>query len=95
MTSRSDAKGLKVGALGLISSIVIGVASTAPAYSLAAYVSPAYFLGKTLNRDTRVVVAEDPSLAGGLRLPDSAEPRIVVPEPDRPSPQCAVRELAW
>jgi amino acid transporter len=30
------AKGLKPGALGLISSIVIGVASTAPAYSLAA-----------------------------------------------------------
>ena len=29
-------KGLKGGALGLISSIVIGVASTAPAYSLAA-----------------------------------------------------------
>lgn len=29
-------KGLKVGALGLISSLVIGVASTAPAYSLAA-----------------------------------------------------------
>src|ERR1700739_1858400 len=29
-------KGLKTGALGLISSIVMGVASTAPAYSLAA-----------------------------------------------------------
>ncbi|HEY0871802.1 MAG TPA: hypothetical protein VGD55_15490, partial [Acidothermaceae bacterium] len=29
-------KGLKGGALGLVSSIVIGVASTAPAYSLAA-----------------------------------------------------------
>ncbi len=29
-------KGLKTGALGLISSTVIGVASTAPAYSLAA-----------------------------------------------------------
>src|SRR6195952_5272463 len=29
-------KGLKKGALGLVSSIVIGVASTAPAYSLAA-----------------------------------------------------------
>ena len=31
-----DCKGLKDGSLGLISSIVIGVASTAPAYSLAA-----------------------------------------------------------
>ena len=29
-------KGLKSGALGLISSIVVGIASTAPAYSLAA-----------------------------------------------------------
>src|SRR5690242_21926939 len=29
-------KGLKPGALGLVSSVVIGVASTAPAYSLAA-----------------------------------------------------------
>src|ERR1700752_4008377 len=29
-------KGLKTGALGLISTIVMGVASTAPAYSLAA-----------------------------------------------------------
>ena len=33
---QAPAKGLKTGALGLISSIVIGVASTAPAYSLAA-----------------------------------------------------------
>ena len=29
-------KGLKLGAIGLLSSIVIGVASTAPGYSLAA-----------------------------------------------------------
>ena len=29
-------KGLKTGALGMMSSVVIGVASTAPAYSLAA-----------------------------------------------------------
>ena len=36
--SNSDdgGKGLKSGALGLVSSVVIGVASTAPAYSLAA-----------------------------------------------------------
>jgi len=31
-----DSKGLRPGALGLISSVVVGVASTAPAYSLAA-----------------------------------------------------------
>jgi amino acid transporter len=35
-TEESRDKGLKTGALGLASSIVIGVASTAPAYSLAA-----------------------------------------------------------
>lgn len=35
-TSDVDSKGLKGGSLGLISSVVIGVASTAPAYSLAA-----------------------------------------------------------
>ncbi|HLJ08777.1 MAG TPA: APC family permease, partial [Acidimicrobiia bacterium] len=35
LAERAD-KGLKVGALGLISSTVVGVASTAPAYSLAA-----------------------------------------------------------
>ncbi len=36
MASRQGGKGLKTGALGLVSSLVIGVASTAPAYSLAA-----------------------------------------------------------
>src|ERR1700709_780326 len=34
--SEQESKGLKGGALGLVSSVVIGVASTAPAYSLAA-----------------------------------------------------------
>ena len=34
--NRAQEKGLKTGALGLISSTVIGIASTAPAYSLAA-----------------------------------------------------------
>jgi amino acid transporter len=34
--SSDDGKGLKTGALGLASSVVVGVASTAPAYSLAA-----------------------------------------------------------
>src|ERR1700761_867293 len=32
----TESKGLKSGALGLVSSVVVGVASTAPAYSLAA-----------------------------------------------------------
>ncbi|WP_374008452.1 APC family permease [Leifsonia sp. LS-T14] len=35
-SDRSQDKGLKGGALGLLSSVVVGVASTAPAYSLAA-----------------------------------------------------------
>src|SRR6202453_2925496 len=35
-TEQSQDKGLKSGALGLVSSVVMGVASTAPAYSLAA-----------------------------------------------------------
>ncbi|MBN9193236.1 APC family permease [Microbacterium sp.] len=35
-TQDVDSKGLKGGALGLVSSVVVGVASTAPAYSLAA-----------------------------------------------------------
>ena len=35
-TEQSTDKGLKTGALGLVSSVVMGVASTAPAYSLAA-----------------------------------------------------------
>ena len=34
--ARPGEKGLKTGALGFISSVVIGVASTAPGYSLAA-----------------------------------------------------------
>ncbi|MEO7058339.1 MAG: APC family permease [Lapillicoccus sp.] len=34
--STTEGKGLKAGALGLVGSIVVGVASTAPAYSLAA-----------------------------------------------------------
>ena len=33
MTGEVDSKGLKGGALGLVSSIVVGMASTAPAYS--------------------------------------------------------------
>ena len=35
-TTDVESKGLKGGALGLVSSIVVGMASTAPAYSLAA-----------------------------------------------------------
>jgi amino acid transporter len=46
-------KGLKTGALGLVSSIVIGVASTAPAYSLAATLG---FIVALVGRQTPIVV---------------------------------------
>jgi amino acid transporter len=41
-------KGLRIGALGLVSSVVVGVASTAPAYSLAASLG---FVVATTNGD--------------------------------------------
>lgn len=44
----SEDKGLKTGALGLVSSVVIGMASTAPAYSLAASLG---FVVATTNGD--------------------------------------------
>ncbi|SDT15121.1 APC family permease [Microterricola viridarii] len=53
--SAVDSKGLKGGALGLVSSVVIGVASTAPAYSLAASVG--------------FIVASGGSLLAGTKAP--------------------------
>ncbi len=50
-----DSKGLKGGALGLVSSVVVGMASTAPAYSLAA----------TLG----LIVASGGSLLAGVKAP--------------------------
>lgn len=50
-----DSKGLKGGALGLVSSVVIGVSSTAPAYSLAASVG--------------FIVASGGSLLAGTKAP--------------------------
>jgi amino acid transporter len=46
-------KGLKLGALGLISSIVIGVASTAPGYSLAATVG---YIGQEVGTKGPIIV---------------------------------------
>ena len=43
-----ESKGLKAGALGLVSSVVVGMASTAPAYSLAASLG---FVVATTNGD--------------------------------------------
>ena len=52
-TAVAEEKGLKTGALGLVSSIVIGMASTAPAYSLAASLG---FVVATTNGDSIVGV---------------------------------------
>ncbi|MBI3693126.1 MAG: APC family permease, partial [Mycolicibacterium aromaticivorans] len=54
-SSTVESKGLKGGALGLVSSIVVGMASTAPAYSLAA----------TLG----LIVASGGALLAGVKAP--------------------------
>lgn len=54
----TEEKGLKSGALGLVSSIVIGMASTAPAYSLAASLG---FVVATTNGDG-IVGVKAPSI---------------------------------
>jgi len=54
----AEEKGLKTGALGLISSVVIGMASTAPAYSLAASLG---FVVATTNGDG-IVGVKAPSI---------------------------------
>ncbi len=54
-SSSVDSKGLKGGALGLVSSIVVGMASTAPAYSLAASLG--------------LIVASGGALLAGVKAP--------------------------
>ena len=54
-SSTVDSKGLKGGALGLVSSIVVGMASTAPAYSLAASLG--------------LIVASGGALLAGVKAP--------------------------
>ena len=54
-TGTVDSKGLKGGALGLVSSIVVGMASTAPAYSLAASLG--------------LIVASGGALLAGVKAP--------------------------
>ena len=46
-------KGLKTGALGFVSSVVIGVASTAPGYSLAATLGFVVAVGGSASRRPR------------------------------------------
>ncbi len=54
----AESKGLKTGALGLVSSVVVGMASTAPAYSLAASLG---FVVATTNGDG-IVGVKAPSI---------------------------------
>ena len=70
-----DEKGLKTGALGLFSSVVIGVASTAPAYSLAATLGfIVFFVG--LQAPAVVIIAFVPMLltAIGYKELNKADP---------------------
>ena len=53
-TGAVDSKGLKGGALGLVSSIVVGMASTAPAYSLAASLGLVVAAGGVLQRHVKL-----------------------------------------
>jgi len=70
-----QAKGLKSGALGLVSSVVIGVASTAPAYSLAATLG-FIVLGVGLQAPVIVILAFVPMLftAIGYQELNKADP---------------------
>jgi amino acid transporter len=43
------------------------------------FVAPAYFLGRTLTRETPVLASEDATVIGGVRLPDTEQAQIVVP----------------
>ena len=68
-------KGLKSGALGFVSSVVIGVASTAPGYSLAA----------TLGFVAAVVGFQAPAIMLARLHPDAADRGgLLLPEPRRP-----------
>jgi hypothetical protein len=58
-----ETKGLKAGALGFVSNVVIGVASTAPGYSLASshgLVVPAVFRRTPEVADPAVLSAREP-----------------------------------
>ena len=71
-------KGLKAGALGLISSIVVGIASTAPAYSLAASLG---FVVATQNGDG-IVGVKAPSIMLLAFVPTDGQPILIHAMPD-------------
>ena len=77
--SEAGGKGLKTGAIGYISNLVIGVASTAPAYSLAATLG----LRGRDRRDGRAragdhdrLLRPDAADRGGLQLHEQGRPRL-------------------
>ncbi len=74
--SRADAKGLKSSAIGLISSTVVGVASTAPAYSLASTLGYVVIVIAAVQAPIVTVVAFVPMLliAIGYKELNSADP---------------------
>jgi amino acid transporter len=45
---------------------------------------PAFFRGRTLTRQTRPLVLDEPGVGPGLRLPDSDEALILAPDSDEP-----------
>ena len=71
-----DSKGLKPGALGLVSSVVVGIASTAPAYSLAASLGLVVSAGAGLKAPAIMLLAFLPMyfIAVAYRELNEAEP---------------------
>ena len=72
-------KGLKGGAIGLLSSVVIGVSSTAPAYSLAAslgFVAMVAGMGFQVARHHHRGLHPDAAHSGRVLLSEQSRPRL-------------------
>ena len=74
--AESGEKGLKEGALGFVSSVVVGVASTAPAYSLAATLGFVVIAINGLQAPIITIIAFVPMLfiSYGYKALNSADP---------------------
>ena len=82
-------KGLKEGALGFISSVVVGVASTAPAYSLAATLGFVVIAIDGLQAPIITILAFVPMLLHLLRVQGPQHlptPTAAPPSPGPPAP---------
>ena len=82
-TYQPESKGLKTGAIGLVGSIVVGIASTAPAYSLAA--SLGYVV---IVQNGSGIVGGQGAADHGARLPPDVLHRGRVPELNKAEPDC-------